>query len=296
MLKITQVSVAVGAILFISTGLSLRNNLDPVRRLQDSLQKDKPDPLKPDFIRFPLQEWEKPFTEFQYRVLKQNGHVLPYRLYTPPGIVAGKTYPLLIFMHGAGERGVDNRRQFLRFAPFKFWLKYPCYVLAPECPKQEDEGANGGGVWVDTPFGAPQHEMKEIPTWPMKLAIRVIDSLLRETNVDKKRVYVTGLSMGGFATWELLQRKPSAFAAAMPVCGGGDLAYASYIAKVPLWVFHGDADSTVPVIRSRDMVGAIKAVGGEPKYTEYPKIGHDAWTPTYPKEGVWDWLFDQRKK
>ncbi|WP_345952922.1 PHB depolymerase family esterase [Mucilaginibacter sp. PAMB04168] len=296
MLKIAQIGIVVGALFLISTGSSVENRSNLIRRPQDSLQKDKPDPLKPDFIKVPLQEWEKPFTEFQYRVLKYSGHVLPYRLYTPPGMVAGKSYPLLIFMHGAGERGIDNRRQFFRFAPFKFWLKYPCYVLAPECPKQEDEGANGNGVWVNTPFGASKHEMKEIPTWPMKLAITVIDSLLREKNIDKRRVYVTGLSMGGFATWELLQRKPSVFAAAMPVCGGGDLAYASKIAKVPLWIFHGDADSTVPVARSRDMVSAIKAVRGKPRYTEYPNVGHDAWTPTYPKEEVWDWLFGQRQK
>jgi predicted peptidase len=114
--------------------------------------------------------------------------------------------------------------------------------------------------------------------------------------VDTQRVYITGLSMGGFATWELLQREPEKFAAAMPICGGGDLAFAGTLAHVPLWIFHGGADDTVQPKRSRDMAAALVAAGGQPIYTEYPGAGHDVWGQTYSDAKVWDWLFAQKRK
>lgn len=130
----------------------------------------------------------------------------------------------------------------------------------------------------------------------MRMAMELLDKIMADKHIDKNRIYVTGLSMGGFATWEILQRESAKFAAAMPVCGGADLRYANQMLNLPLWVFHGDADATVPVKRSRDMVAAINSAGGHAKYTEYPGVGHDAWRKTYSDPAVWDWLFSEIKK
>jgi len=123
----------------------------------------------------------------------------------------------------------------------------------------------------------------------------LIEALCKEYPIDKGRIYLTGLSMGGYGTWDLISRRPELFAAAIPVCGGGDPAQAEKLAKLPIWAFHGDADPLVPVERPRDMIAAIKKAGGEPKYTEYKGVGHDAWTPTYRDSKVLDWLFEQKK-
>jgi predicted peptidase len=253
-------------------------------------------PLSPDYAKFPKKEWEKNFDAFRFLVYENEGHTLPYRFYKPDGEKRGKKYPLVIFFHGAGERGFDNRTQFQRFEPTLFWQKNPCFIVAPECPAKTAENNNAETVWVDTPFGATSHQMKKDPTWPMQLAMQLIDKIIKENRIDKQRIYVTGLSMGGFATWEILQRESGLFAAAMPVCGGGDLNYAAKLVSIPLWVFHGGNDQTVPVNRSQDMVSAIKKVGGNPLYTEYPGVGHGAWSPTYSNPEVWEWLFSQVKK
>ncbi|MXV17649.1 sialate O-acetylesterase [Hufsiella ginkgonis] len=248
-----------------------------------------------DFQAIPFEQWELPFKDFAFHSYQQDGHTLPYRLHKPAVIDKGKNYPIVIFMHGYGERGTDNRYQFFRFRPTPFWEKYPCYVLAPQCPDQPSAMNVRDDVWVNTPFGAPGHTMSATPAWPLALAMKVIDQVIKENKIDKRRIYITGLSMGGFATWELLQRKDGFFAAAIPVCGGGDLAFAPKLAKTPLWIFHGDKDVTVLPKRSRDMTAALKAAGGDPIYTELPGVGHGAWDPAYGKPEVWDWLFAQKK-
>ena len=265
----------------------------------------KINPLSPDYSQFPLLEWEKKFSDFQFKVYQDGGHTLPYRFYQPAQKNAGEKYPLVIFFHGAGERGLDNRTQFKRFAPTLFWQKYPCYVVAPECPARTAENSNAESVWVDTPFGASSHKMNEKPTWPMQLAIQLIHQIIRENKVDINRIYVTGLSMGGgggrgggggYATWEILQREPGLFAAAIPICGGGDPFYAAKLNSIALWVVHGGSDRTVPVVRSREMVSAIQASGGNVRYSEYPGVDHDSWSQTYGNPETWDWLFSQIKK
>lgn len=253
-------------------------------------------PLAPDYQKKPRESWEAKFDAFEFKVFRKDGHILPFRLYRPENMVKGKKYPLVIFFHGAGEKGFDNRTQFKRFNLVEFWKKYPCFVLAPECPAKTAQTTDAESVWVDTPYGATSHHMKAKPTWPMQLAISLIQKTFGENPVDTRRVYVTGLSMGGYATWEILQRKGKWFAAAMPVCGGGDLDYAPELARTPIWVFHGAVDHTVPVSNSRDMVAAIRNAGGNLKYTEYPDVDHGAWTPTYSNPEVWNWLFQQIKK
>ena len=133
------------------------------------------------------------------------------------------------------------------------------------------------------------------PSETMALLMEFLDAQLADTAVDASRVFVTGISMGGYGTWDLLCRRPEVFAAAMPVCGGADVAQASKIAKVPIWVFHGDSDSTVPVCRSRNMVSALWQCGGKVRYREYPGVGHNCWTQTYADKDVLKWFFEQRK-
>lgn len=241
------------------------------------------------------ESWEKKFTSFAFKTLDKDGHILPYRLHRPAQLLPGARYPLVLFFHGAGERGGDNRTQLMRFASTTtFWEKYPCFVLAPQCPEPPGEDP-GECVWVQTNFSAPRHTMKATPPWPFRLARELLERTLAENPVDLDRVYITGLSMGAFATWDLLQRDGGKFAAAMPVCGGADLSFAPKLAKLPVWLFHGDRDPTVLVSRSRDMVAALKAAGGSPRYTEYPGVGHDAWDPAFATAEAWDWLFSHRR-
>ena len=208
---------------------------------------------------------------------------LPYRLMKPAGYDASKKYPLVVFLHGAGERGDDNKAQLRHgikdFASDAARKKHPCFLIAPQCPK--------GKGWAS--FG------KE-PSPQEKQLLALIGELRKEFSIDGKRIYLTGLSMGGFGTWDLLARQPDLFAAGVPICGGGDPAKAETLAKIPIWAFHGDKDGAVPVERTRKMVAAIKKAGGTPKYTEYPGVGHDSWTASYKNPAVIDWLFAQKKK
>jgi predicted peptidase len=291
-------------LLFLVPGMlsvNIKAGIHPVNRgfyhiKADTGKNDRIDPLHPNYAAAPLQDWEKKFTAFKFKIFKKDGHTLPYRIYHPENLERHKKYPLVLFFHGAGERGLDNRKQFLRFTTIPFWDKYPCYVLAPQCPPVITGRPEEGSVWVQTSFGANEHSMKQQPTWSMQLSMDLLDKIMANKHIDHSRIYVTGLSMGGFATWEILQREGEKFAAAAPVCGGADLAYASKLTNIPIWVFHGDADATVPVKRSRDEVAAITAAGGHPKYTELPGVGHGAWAKTYNRPDVWDWLFSQYKK
>ena len=216
-----------------------------------------------------------------------------YRLLKPEKIEAGKKYPVILFLHGAGERGSDNEAQ-LAYLPE--WIakpenreKYPCFVIAPQCPE--------GKKWSDVDWGAKGDiPMKDI-TPPMKAAVEMLDDLVKNQPVDTKRIYLTGLSMGGYGSWDLAERMPERFAAVAPICGGGDEKHADRLAKVPVWAWHGSADNAVPVERSRKMIAAIKAAGGDPKYTELKGVGHDSWTQAYTNaDGVLPWMFEQAQK
>jgi len=123
----------------------------------------------------------------------------------------------------------------------------------------------------------------------------LIDSIQRRYRVDAARIYVTGLSMGGFATWELAARHPERYAAVIPVCGVGDPSRAHRLRDLPVWAFHGALDDVVPLSGSQDMIDAIKAAGGNPRFTIYPQAGHDSWTETYANDEIYSWLIQQRR-
>ena len=229
---------------------------------------------------------------FEARTFKDAaGKTLPYRLLSPKEVRPGEKYPLVLFFHGAGECGTDNEKQLVHgmndFASDEIMAKYPAFVVAPQCPEGEQ--------WVDTPWTADSHTMKDKPAVPLKQSLELVDKLAKELPVDTNRLYITGLSMGGFGVWDAIQRHPDRFAAAVPICSGGDPAFAEKIKHVPVWAFHGDSDTTVKLKRSREMIDALKKAGGNPKYTEYAKTGHDSWTKTYADPKMYEWLFAQRK-
>jgi len=219
------------------------------------------------------------------------GKVLRYRLLRPENYDARKSYPLVLFLHGAGERGDDNEKQLVhgvpQFASAANRQKYPCFLVAPQCPDRLR--------WVEVDWGAAAHKQPDAPSEPMRLTIELLQALPKEFSIDPRRIYVTGLSMGGFGTWDICARRPDLFAAAVPVCGGADEATAEKIARIPQWIFHGEQDGVVKVSRSRNMVEALKKAGGNPKYSELPKVGHDAWTPAYANPELFAWLFAQTR-
>ena len=220
------------------------------------------------------------------------GKVLLYRAATPARVEPGKKYPLVVFLHGAGERGGDNVAQLKNVT--RFILSYmrekgaDGYFIAAQCPN--------GQQWVDTPWSNLAHRMNERPSESMSLLLELVDKMRRDPAVDGSRVYVTGLSMGGYGTWDAIQRHPDWFAAALPCCGGGDTSLAWKIRDVPIWTFHGLMDRAVPVSRSRDMVAALWAVGGNVRYREYPDLSHGCWDQTYSDDEVMKWLFAQKRQ
>ena len=204
---------------------------------------------------------------------------------------ANKKYPLIVFFHGAGQRGVDNKEQLIYgvrdILAYSKESNDPAVIIAPQSPKNQQ--------WVNVPWDIDSHVMPEKPAAPMKLTIDLMKDLMLNQSIDKNRIYVTGLSMGGFGTWDIIQRMPHIFAAAIPVCGGGDANQAEILKDVPIWAFHGDKDAVVKTKRSRDMIAAINEVGGKPQYTEYKSVTHDSWTQTYSDQNVLRWLFMQKK-
>jgi predicted peptidase len=233
-----------------------------------------------------------PADVFEARVFRDAaGKPLPYRLLRPQGYDAAKSYPLLLFFHGAAERGNDNVRQLAKgvtvFAREENRKNFQCFVVVPQCA--------AGSQWVDAPISADAHVQSEKPAEPMRLSMELLAALEKEFNVDSKRIYVAGVAMGGFGVWDTITRYPDVFAAAIPVCGGADESKAPLVANFPIWAFHGDQDTVVKPIRSRHMIDAIKKAGGEPKYTEYPSVGHDSWTKAFNEPGLMEWLFAQEK-
>lgn len=219
------------------------------------------------------------------------GATLPYRKLTPASLDPGKRYPLVLFLHGAGERGDNNSAQLVHGT--KLYLdvanraKFPCFVVAPQCPTNKQ--------WVDMPWVGDKGTQPTNPSEPMQLVLELLDTLPKAMPVDLDRVYVTGLSMGGYGTWDLITRFPDRFAAAAPVCGGGDEAVAARAAKVPIWAFHSDDDTVVKVIRSRNMLATIRTAGGQPKYFEYFGLGHGSWGRAYSEPELLPWMFAQRR-
>ncbi|PIE02868.1 MAG: phospholipase [Acidobacteria bacterium] len=217
--------------------------------------------------------------------------LLPYRLLEPLEIGENETYPLILFLHGAGERGQDNQKQLIHCSEeilaFSKKQGRKFYFLAPQCPLNQR--------WVDVDWSRTSMTMPKDPTDPMLWVMELLGHILENKPIDRDRIYVCGLSMGGFGTWDLLMRKPDLFAAAIPICGGGDPNAVDQIKHIPIWTFHGAKDQTVSPFLTRKVVQALKKVDGRVLYTEYPDAAHNCWTRTFKNDKVWKWLLDKRK-
>jgi predicted peptidase len=208
----------------------------------------------------------------------KEGGTLSYWLMKPAMLEAGKKYPLVLALHGRG----GNTEAASVLASEAMRRDYPCFVMAPASGRM--------AMWaVPTDFNRLRGE----PLLPR--ALEALAAVIAEHPIDADRVYVTGQSMGGFGTYGALAASAQTFAAAMPICGGWNPSEAAKMKDVPLWIFHGAKDTTVPVERSRQMVEAIKAAGGQPKYTEYADLGHNSWSRAYAAPATWQWLFAQRR-
>ncbi len=198
---------------------------------------------------------------------------LDYLLYLPDDYDRKEAWPLVVFLHGAGERGDDLER-----------------VKKHGPPKLIEQGKSFPAIVV-SPQSAPRR------WWHSQLLelTALVDEIVDKYKIDEDRVYLTGLSMGGFGTWALAAYSPDRFAALMPICGGGERMTARVLRRVPIWVFHGAKDPIVPLERSEVMVEGLKRAGSDVKFTVYPDALHDAWTATYDNPEVWEWLFQQKR-
>jgi predicted peptidase len=210
---------------------------------------------------------------FQKEITKKVS--LKYLLYLPKsyGEKKDQKWPLMLFLHGAGERGSDISLV-KKHGPPKLidqGKEYPFIVVSPQCPTNN---------W-----------------WPeqVEALVALLDDVQSKYAVDADRVYLTGLSMGGFGTWTLACRYPERFAAITPICGGGDRYLVSRLKNVPVWVFHGAKDPTVPLQASTDMVDALKRAGGDVQLTVYPEAGHDSWTETYNNPKLYEWFLSHHR-
>lgn len=226
--------------------------------------------------------------------------ILPYRILYPINYNRNKKYPLVIFLHGSGERGNDNEKQLTHggklFSRSDVMHNYPAIVVFPQCP----ENISWNSMLVDRTKTPPLREIdyKNNPEpWPLAATYQLINELIKNESIDKKRIYLSGLSMGGFGTFEMIYRHPGLFAAALPICGGGDeTAYDKRVKKIPFWVFHGDADQVVDVKLSRRMVEKLKQIGAKVKYTEYPGVGHNSWDNAFATPDFLNWMFSHKKQ
>jgi predicted peptidase len=231
------------------------------------------------------QRQPPPFKKSVYVVKKDS---LPYGLLSPLKPVNGEKYPLVIYLHGSSERGTDNTKQIKHIQilfNYNTFDKYPCYVLAPQCPK--------GEVW-STMMGGKS--FSATPTRPMEMLIQLMEKISIEYPIDISRIYVTGISMGAYGTWDLMTRLPYRFAAAVPICGGGDPKAIDKIKHIPVWAFHGAEDPTVPAEETRKMIYALQEAGALPGYTEFPGIGHTSWHQAYKEPQLMPWLWKQKLK
>jgi predicted peptidase len=196
---------------------------------------------------------------------------IDYLLFLPQGYEESKQrWPSILFLHGSGESGTNLAKVKKRGLPKLVESKpdFPFILVSPQCPGQG---------------------------WNNKTLMALLDGVISKYRVDPHRIYLTGLSMGGYGTWSLAAAHPEKFAAIVPISGGGKTADAKKLAALPIWVFHGAKDSIVPVQRSREMVEAIRAAGGNVKYTEYPEAKHDCWTETYDNPELYKWLLAQKR-
>jgi predicted peptidase len=257
-----------------------------------------PSPPQSDTRWEPIEAFKKkapPLAERFEKATHTNklGETMPYRLFRPK-VEAGKNYPLVLFLHGSSGSGTDNEKQLQKANMFGslVWAlpenqkDHPCFILAPQSdvnwpavrliPDRLPEILPGLGA------GARQ-------------AVEILEDLLQKEPIDRARIYVTGHSMGGAGTWNLLCHRSDLFAAGVPVAGRANLGEIAAAAQIPIWNFHGIKDPVESVESSRAALAALQAAGGHPLYTEYPDVEHNSFLWAYTEPALVKWLFAQRK-
>lgn len=235
---------------------------------------------------------------YKKEIFVSGNDTLPYRILLPLNYDASKKYPLILFLHGAGERGNDNEKQLVHgsslFLQDSTREKYPAIVLFPQCPEKS--------FWsnvhrFDDRKGEERHVFQTggEPTIAMVLLQQLLKKITAEYPVEKKQVYVGGLSMGGMGTFEIVWRNPRLFAAAFPICGGASATYAKRLKTVHWWIFHGAKDDIVVPQFSQRIATALKAVHADVKFTLYPEANHNSWDAAFAEPGLLQWLFSFKK-
>ena len=243
------------------------------------------------FFAIPLFAQES----YLYGSFSHDGKTLPYRYLEPQNIKSNKKYPVVLFLHGAGERGIDNEAQLLhcsgQFLNPEIQEKYPAYVFFPQAPK--------GAFWSIpdrlTELSQDMFASVNEPSWQLQTIKAMVDSIIQLSHVDPKRVYIMGISMGAMATYELCWRYPHLFAAAVPICGGADINRLASAAIIHWRIYHGDADKVVPVTFSRTAYKALKQAGAKIIYREFAGCTHNSWNPAFNDPDLFPWLFKQKR-
>jgi len=220
----------------------------------------------------------------------QNADTLPYRFIYPENQKITEKYPLLIYLHGGGINGTDNEKPLRGFLPYIVDTitgknKFPCFILVPQCAKND--------VWVSFPGFPNSLTTTNEATPSSSLVLLLIHRLIENQNIDPCRIYLTGFSMGGEGTFDLLAREPNLFACAVPVASVADTSKAAIIKNIPIWAFHGNADQVNDVKYTRLIIEAVTKQGGHPRYTELNNVGHDCRKYAYNNEELWKWVFEQ---
>ena len=231
--------------------------------------------------------------------LAQNENRIPYRILLPENFNPSQKYPLIIFLHGSGERGNDNEKQLVHGA--KLFLqkenrqKYPAIVVFPQCPEKT--------FWSNAQFLYDEKGERNFyylnggePSIAMKMLVGLVNNLFVQYKIKKEQVYVMGLSMGGMGTFELVNRMPHTFAAAIPICGGANPEIATQVKNTSWWIFHGAKDNAVPPEQSEIMYKALKKNNVPVKFTLYPEAGHNSWDNTFNEPGLLKWIFSKKLK
>jgi predicted peptidase len=226
------------------------------------------------------------------KFIGSHGDTLNYRQLFPDADSMRK-YPLVIFLHGSGERGSDNESQLkwgvMNFATDENMRLHPAIVIAPQCPEKSGWSNFSREKNSTTMFLLPA------PAKPMELLIELIHKMIKTLPIDTNRIYITGLSMGGFGTYDAIERYPDLFAAAVPVCGGGDVSKATLFTRMPIWIFQGAEDPAVAPKFALEMLEALTKAGAHPGFTQYPEVGHFSWIAAYSDASMLEWLFRQHK-
>ncbi len=221
-------------------------------------------------------EIPEPGKQVAQQVKLKNGTAIRYFVYLPEDFCTENRYPLMLFLHGRGERGdsVQELKRVLVHGPPKLieqGLHFPCIVISPQQATDN--------LW-----------------WTTDNLLDFLSIIEKRYHADLERITCTGLSMGGFASWALAAELPDYFAAIAPVCGGGEIEWAEKLIQTPVWAFHGVQDDIIPIKRSEEMIEAIQKLNGDAKLTTYPDLGHDSWTETYNNPDLYQWLFSHKKK